>query len=218
MSSNDLAKVKDVKNETKGAIFGYVRQMIQPLFPDDNVYYIIPTLVIHWILLYYYIGERFDENYCNRYYKLSDDKMIITKSKDGHLSEIIECGVRKWKFKILKLNTGGWNMCIGVWRTRYPMNTSVGMYNSGIKGMEYGWIVNYDIKTWGDDTQKKQKYIGQDPCVTGDTIEMKLDLNKRELSYSRNEGEFIIAFNKIEKTSYRGVVSIYMKDDAIQLL
>ena len=76
-----LEDVKKIEQESKDLIHGYVRN-IEKLFPGDVSYFTMPTLVIHWILLYYYIWEEFDANACAKCYVLSDDNTIVT-SREG---------------------------------------------------------------------------------------------------------------------------------------
>ena len=56
------SKVKNIDQNVKDFVYGYIRNE-QKLFPD-NFYYTIPSLVTHWILLYYFINEHFDEKCC----------------------------------------------------------------------------------------------------------------------------------------------------------
>ena len=57
-----LERVKYIDSESKDCINGYTRE-IQSLLPDNNAYFIIPRLVTHWILLYYYVWGQFDPQY-----------------------------------------------------------------------------------------------------------------------------------------------------------
>ena len=60
MASQHLEKVKKMDQRTKDCVYGYIRVCQELLFQhEENVYYIIPTLVIHWCLLYYSSIERF---------------------------------------------------------------------------------------------------------------------------------------------------------------
>ena len=57
VTPNKLESVKDIDNKTIQYIYGYIGN-IQELLPNDNVYFTIPSLVIYWIILYYYIREQ----------------------------------------------------------------------------------------------------------------------------------------------------------------
>ena len=179
--------------------------------------------MIHWILLYFYVREAFDPDNCAAFYKLSgDNQSFIIKEKQGdgcaYLSQIIKCGVHKWKFKLVKMNRSGWNMTIGVWRCNYPLNKRTTMWDDETsKGREYGWMVNYTWLTFGDN-HGELTYKGMTPCSTGDVIEMKLDLNQWKLSYSKNGDEFLIAHDNIEKTSYVAVVCGCRDGECVELI
>ena len=147
---------KKVDQKTKDCIYGFVRNA-QSEIPADNVYYTIPELVIHWILLYFYVKEAFDPDNCASFYKLSEDNMsFITEDSTNktflfgtaYLTHIAKKGIHKWKFKLLNLNNKGWNSTIGVWRCNHPFNINASMWDgSKVRGKEYGWFINH-INTW----------------------------------------------------------------------
>ena len=58
-----LDDAKKIEQESKDIIYGNIRN-IEKLFPSDIIYFTIPTVVIHCILLYYYIWEEIDVNDC----------------------------------------------------------------------------------------------------------------------------------------------------------
>ena len=64
---------------------------------------------------------------------------------------------------------------------------------------------------------RSSKY-GERKCLSGDVIDMILDLEKLELSYIVNGKNFGVAFTEIEKTEYRAVVSANVVDDAIEFV
>ena len=57
-----LEDVKQVNEGDKRVIDGYIYEMQSILSTDNKIHYIIPKLVIHWILLYYSIIEQFNPN------------------------------------------------------------------------------------------------------------------------------------------------------------
>ena len=65
------------------------------------------------------------------------------------------------------------------------------------------------------DKDTKRKYT-QRPHKTNDVLEMILDLEKKQLKYICNDEDFGIAYDNIEDTSYRAVVSFYSEKDSIQ--
>ena len=212
-----LDDVKWIKQEIKDCVFGYVRNA-QTELPVDNVYYTIPSLAIYWILLYFYESDEFDSNNCNSTYTLSDNNMVVTKNVDStssaYLTMVATNGVHLWKFKILQVNSEKYNVTIGVWKTNYKLTPAIGICSTGNRVKQYGWLVNYDgVKSTTFDT-----FEGITACNKGDIIEMMLDLNERNIKYSKNGGQFVTAFDNIQKTSYIAVVSAYKTGDSIQLL
>ena len=104
---SSLETVKDIDEKTKHCVFGYIRKT-QKIFPNDNIYYTIPSLVIHWILLYYHIQERFDPENCGDGCSLNDDGSVLTKSDSDYdiafLTQTVTTGIHQWKFKVVKIS------------------------------------------------------------------------------------------------------------------
>ena len=220
-TSKMLESVKSIDERNKNLIFGYTRN-VQELLPDDNVYYTIPKLVIHWILLYFHFGDRFDDKLCNEEYHcydFSDDGSIVTMNRKrgkgpAFLTEIVKSKQRHcWRFRINHLNQETLWMTIGVWKCNHEYDLQYRLDSSRIRGKFYGWIVNYQAAT-GD---KRHKY-GKRRCKTGDVVDMILDLEKLQLSYFVNEEDFGVAFDKIEDTEYRAAISMNKSPDQIELI
>ncbi len=104
---------------------------------------------------------------------------------------------------------------IGVWKMNHKIdvNSSIGWSNN--KGKCYGFKTGYGQLTVGD-SEKERKYGKK--CKTNDTIEMRLDLNKRVIEYALNGQSLGIAFTNIEQTSYRAVVTMYLNGEKLELL
>ena len=216
--SKSLEDVKLVDQKYKDCISGYVRQAQQTLLPD-NVYFTIPALVIHWILLYFWQCDCFDSKYVGPNYQLSDNDMVISKTNGGdgsvYLRNVVDAGVHKWKFK-LRNKDGPFSMTIAVWKALEPPATNSCLYDAyyGSSGCPYGWVLNgeYRIGDFGGIEDFKAPSI-----KTGDIIEMILNLDELTLSYSYN-GEYLgVTHENIEQTSYRAAVSFFDKD-CIELL
>ena len=214
-----LEDVKGVKQESKDIVFGFVRR-VQETMPDDNVYYIIPTLIIHWCILYFHEQETFDPDNCCQYFKLSMDNTLVTnkwKCRGGsaYLSERVkEKGIHKWRFQVFPLSK--WTMTIGVWKTKYPINTGSTYFIFTGDTKSYGWIITTKKITAGDDISKKM--YGKEKCVKGDIIDMILDLDKKELRYIRNGEDYGVAFENIEDTEYIAAIDMYGGEDSIQIM
>ena len=59
MAAVTLEDIKSIDQKIKDVIHGYIRN-VQKEMPQDNIYFTIPALVIHWIMIFYYIAEHFD--------------------------------------------------------------------------------------------------------------------------------------------------------------
>ena len=199
---------KTIDTRTQDLIDGYIK-IIQQSLPTDNVYYIIPALVIRWILLYFYIRDQFDRNHCADCYTISDDNYIITKSPTDttgcvYCSQIRRHGIHRWRFKLRNVTANQTFIVIGIWKVNHEMNVNSDLWQWSAQGKAYGWIVNYKRKINGD---KSEWYsYGKKECVTGDVIEMILDLNKMKLSYFCNGEDYGRAYKSLEKTGYKAVV------------
>ena len=214
MSSLDLSKVKSIHLRIQQIVFGYFRECKHTVFDDDESV-IIPTIIIHICLLFYYEYDRWE---C-----MGDDLVIdennadIVRFKDGHpdysynsafLSQVCDSekgGIYHWKFKLISM-VYVWNI-IGVWRVNDnelpPRNTY--FTNGGITAyglcLTDGELVN---RTTGGGT------IGPPyACAVkeDDIIEMYLDFDKMELRYTINNKEYGKAFD-IEKSKYRAAICL----------
>ena len=213
MSALSLENVKVICVRTKDCVNGYIKNC-QKLLPEDNVYYTIPTLVIHWILLYFHIGDQFDPANCAKGYELCYENNTIvalnynTEGNKGavYLKNIARKGIHKWTFKLLKVNSDDWFDSIGVWKVKYPIKIT-DRVEAFSNRQGFGWIVNWK---WSVYTNKS--------CVTCDIVEMILDLNKLELRYKVNGNELDAAFTDIEQTDYKAVISMNWTGDSIQFV
>ena len=212
--------VKKIDLKKKKCVFGYIRRM-QQLFPDDNIYYTISSLVIHWILSYFASVDEFDENSVGGQYHLSQDNMVITRNKvkDFNIAVYLKAeakrGIHKWRFKIRACNIYGLYTTIGIWKLNHSILKNQNIYGMN-DGSFYAWMVNkkqiipgkvHEIRVYGDAK-----------CVRGDVIEMILDLEKKTLSYKVNKKDYGVAFENIEDTSYKAFAFINWKDDSLELL
>ena len=76
-----LKDVKHIDKYEENIVNGYVKRA-QKLLPSNVTYYIIPTLIIHWILLYFHEPEKFDiTKYASDKYEISKDNTVITQAK-----------------------------------------------------------------------------------------------------------------------------------------
>ena len=217
-ASKRLEEVKNIDQRTKDFIYGYIRGA-QELLPQNNIYFCIPTLVIHWILLYFGgLFDAFDVNNCHSDYTISSKKRKITKQKNNHTTAFLcnvvkDDGVHKWKFKIKRMNYLAYTIIIGVWKIKYPTNTEQDIDLA--PGKYYGYHVNRGMLTKGDGRRRNNYGV---KCKQDDVITMTLDLDKLELRYSGNKRDLGVAFENIEKTAYKVAILIYRAKDTIKIL
>ena len=53
-------------------------------------------------------------------------------------------------------------------------------------GKQYGWIFNSNLRTYSSKRNDMQQCNELINCITGYIVEMRLDLDVKELQYSRN--------------------------------
>ena len=179
-----LEDIKNIDRETKCIVTGFVKD-VQKLLPLDNVYYTIPTLIIHWIILYYFQPDSFDPTNCGKCHILSQDNTIVTNGWNAcvYLSKVIKSGVQEWKFKILKCKSE-WNfMTIGVWKMNHPLEPQSVVWNDKVGNKSYAWIINYQKLIHNAYVGQWRNY-GPRPCTTGDIIQMTLDLKEMQLRFA----------------------------------
>ena len=220
MAHRSLEDVKDIDTETIHYIFGYVRD-VQASFPEDSIYHTIPTLVIHWILLYFAVIEQFDTENCGASYDLSEHNTIVKKTKScyktAYLTKIVSKGVHKWRFKAIKMSP--YTTIIGVWKTKYATEIDAELWEDYAKGKFYGYSSTHGQLTSGDQdfAWEKCRY-GERKCQQGDVIDMILDLNKLEIRYFVNHRDYGVAFENIDDTSYRVCICVHEKKDVLKFV
>ena len=202
-----LQSIKGINDADKNIVLAYIAD-IQKLFPKHNVYLTIPELVIHWVLLYFYISDEFDTNNKGKSYSLSQDNSIVTKnqSRDWNLVSLTSkaiSGIYIWKFELTKVDKWRYSIAIGIWKTKFEI--------------EIGWeVVNAPLGPHTKDQNEAPSY--DKTCRQGDIVEMILDLDKLQLGYKVNDIDYGILFDNIEKTKYVAVLSMFKKNDSIRLL
>ena len=212
-----LEDIKLIHQYTKDTVNGYIKNL-QKLLANNNPYHNIPSLVIYWCLLFYG-QESFDPNNIDYQNELCDNNTLITRGDNGYDSafmlKIVDTGIHKWRFKIIKMHPSKYSLIVGVWKTKYPIKKSSEIIDPDGAGKFYGWYINENSLTRGDIDDYNEYGSASNE---GDTITMILDLDQFTLSYMRNDTELGVAVRDIEETSYKVGVSIYKQDDSIQFI
>ena len=80
-TSNDVnfSKIKNIKQEHKDLVNGLdIREQTKLFTNDNDTFQLIPPLVIHLCLLFWYNGlDRFNPKLCGDSVKISDDGLTI---------------------------------------------------------------------------------------------------------------------------------------------
>eukprot|EP01084_Bolivina_argentea_P129882 229355_1 len=137
-----------------------------------------------------------------------NDCMVEYKGNYGYCTvysrAMVDNGIHEWKIKILE-QSSGCSMYIGIASTMDHCNLlfcgkggNYDRYNVGYSGYD-AIKINYDNngKEYGEKYSK------------GDVITVCLDLNKKCISFKKNDKDFGVAFDDICVTEYRLAVSMY---------
>ena len=220
----DQDVLKQIDDTTKDIINGYIRneQLLLPY--EENAYYLIPPLVIHLILLYYFDAEYFNIPYehkeTSKAYKVSEDKKTITKTDWSDISifgNIVIPSTRSsliycWSFKILQLHT---NLTFGI--TSDINDTFKAAFWRNQKSSNYGAMYS---------GHRVSRAIPEasypiDHVDNNDIIKMVLDLKEKEIRYWVNDKNLGAAYTDIdvgEDIKYKMVIDMMDAQTKIQLI
>ena len=165
------------------------------------------------------IEECFDADACDANCCLNADQSIITKTRSSYgtnyLSQIVNSGVHKWKFKLLAAQ--GYTINIGLWKTKYPIKTNEFLSQ---QDKQYAYQLSHGCLTTGKDGRMYTDggTYGKNGCEIGDIIEMILNLEDRTIRFSINDEDAGIAYKDIEPISYRAAVGLYYNKDSIEFI
>ncbi len=218
MASVETVLTKDLPQKEKDLIDGFIRE-IQALFPKDTAFYNIPISINHICALFYhlYVFDKWDPEYICSRHKVTKNGYCIEHTQwhfaSAYGSVIVKSpGIHRWKFRLHSVATHYWNIVLGVWKTKSADEPSIGSsFTSTAKGIgEYKYGHAFDLtmgKLIGASGQKVNGSTYGKKCVSGDIIEIELDLNLFTLSYIINNQDMGTAFKDIEDTEYRVALS-----------
>ncbi|CAG0879900.1 unnamed protein product [Darwinula stevensoni] len=110
----------------------------------------------------------------------------------------ISSGCYQWKMKIIKENKGNEGTCIGV--SKHPVRDSSHRTTSDM------WL----YRGYSGNLYHGGEHRSTLPCFTeGDTMRVNLDMNNRTLSFSKNGGPFLLAFEDIDAPELYPCVVFY---------
>ena len=115
----DLKWLQTVKIPSRDCVFGFVRES-QNIFPSNNAYFNIPTLISYVILYYYYMAEFFTEHGDDIELNEDSDTMTLVSGDSAQTAFgniLINCKsdiIYEWTMKIERLPTGVRLYAIGI--------------------------------------------------------------------------------------------------------
>ena len=167
-----------------------------------------------------FVSEQWNEKMKSRHIII--DNLSITMKKytgfeqSAYCTKSISSGRHKWKFRFDSIKPSNWNY-IGIWKISNgdpPLTGSfLNLPHSG-----YAFCGPQQCLNDPELPRSNGQTYGEKACVSGDIIEMILDLDNYKLSYIINEKDQGIAFENVEPTEYKVAVTLYEYDDKISLI
>ena len=212
-----LEDVKLIPHETKKFVSAYIHD-IELSFPKNNIFYTIPSLIIHWCLLYFYSKDEFDPANANAYYTFSKNNTIAVQRLGGEmavmLKNIVSAGIHQWKFRILKDNS--FKMTFGVITADYQsIATSGQLWQESYQDKAYG-VVLAAPNLANDDEQTGIRFSCN--CAVNGIVEMILDLVKMELRFIIDGRDYGTMITDLPKCDYKACVSGYSNEASYEIL
>ena len=217
MAANDFETVKYIDQPTTDTVNGYIKKQQNLLPHKENPYYLIPPLVTHLILLYYFNNEYFVNT--PKGYIISHDKKTIQKTEWSTVSmygNIIipstRSGIYYWSFKVLQVEV---NLTFGI--TSDIEHSFESSFWSDENHSNYGAMYS------GHKVSKANPEFNYsfDDLNNNDIVKMELDLNKKELSYWVNDKYIGPAYTDIdvgEDIKYKMAVDMMRQDTKVQFI
>ena len=215
--SSLLKSSAEADQTTIDIVNGYIHDN-QSLLPyQENQYFLIPPLVTHLIMAYYFDPEYFAIDLND--YDISQDRKTITKTdntwyKSMHGNVVIQstvAAIYEWSFKLLHLRS---NLSIGVtsdidceFNDRFWDNTNCSNYAAmycGFKGSKGKGDGTYDFD-----------------ANDGDIVYMTLDLVQKEIRFMVNDKNLGAAYTDIdvgEDIKYKMAIDAHYATSKVTLI
>ena len=228
--SLNFEQTKHINPKIKNLVFGFIRN-VQPLLPQNNVYYNIPEIVFHGTLLFYNPMDEWDKKYVGKGDTLKGNSITHnTLSHSSSFGSIIasDSGEYHWKFRLQNIGEQSvyWSVVIGIWKVKSNDEPPIHTYftSSGYKNNELtykcGYAYNVNMGTLVDNRGENAKHGGPYgvKCKSGDIVSMTLNFTDLTLKYNVNGKDMGIAFKNIENTKYRAALSMSGKGNVVELM
>ena len=236
MSTSFFERLKAINEQTNIVVSGYLRENEANIFGElieSNPFYNFPKLLHTICLLYYAFLDEWDPEQIGKWHKLSDNGFCIENvgpsrfcSSYGKLVAKSP-GIYRWRFKLVNvpvLSYSYWAIILGVWKTQSADKPPVHTHHAstGNRKGQYLWGYGFDVMngTLVDAPGSNAKEGGDygKKCVTGDIIEIELDLKVEfTIRFNINGEQGKIAHN-VEDTEYRVALSTYYIGPIVEML
>ena len=191
---------KHISQKAVYLTFGYIRPIELLL---SNRHYNIISLDIKIIIALFYDVK---EGWFKGGKHMTINGAIVTHNKDAWQTtygiQEVSNGKHEWKIKVHNCRNN-W-MCIGI-------SANTNHLNSYIQCKDGTYVLwGYDSTLYAKGISNKTYANGAAEYGNGDTITVHLDLDKSEMSFSKNGNNYGIAFKNIAKTQkYRLAIGTY---------
>ena len=217
----NLKKYSIIDDETKHLINGYIRNIQQTLSRLNNFYVININQIC---ALYYFIQyDKWNMKWKTKQWQISGDTISTPSTgffgwQSIFLTNIVHQGQHDWKFKIKEDND---TIIIGIWNMQNdPMNLVVADFDYLGKTESTAYAFDVDRAELNIHDARNQ-WTGRNSygvaCKKGSIIEMHLDLDNLQLSFTIDNKYYGKAFD-IKKAKYIACISCYSNDNILQLL
>ena len=119
----DLSNFRKINEKYKLTVFGYI-QDVQALFPSNESYYLIHSLIKQTCTLFYASIHEWDPSFISPNVKFIEETNSIKhiarfQSSSSFLKYPFDSGIHQWRFKIERCNDNEyWSSTIGIWNTK----------------------------------------------------------------------------------------------------
>ena len=235
MATDFFSKLKSINKKSHLIVYGYLREYEMDTFGDlckSNPYYNFPEIMLKICLIYYHTMDKWDKRYIGPHHELTKDGLCIenTKEKTGtSYGEIIASspGVYKWRFKlnhVPKLSYSYWGIILGVWKITAAQEPKTKKSFPSITNYQgsHKWGYAFDamngtlVNARGDNAKTGGEYGRR--CVTGDVVEVVLDLDVFTIKFNINDKDYGFAHKDIEDTEYRIALTTVYKGPIVEML
>ena len=218
----DLGELKKIKSLDVNLLFGYCREARKQLFPSNEPYYDIPSLVIYACLAFYHIKYNWDSKCIGNNCYVKGDLVLKKGSISGNstfvLKQTISNGIYQFKFKIINYDyayMSYYDIGFGIISSKYYEGAKDILANDAFGEHDTGYV--YYGSKWEKEHFNQSTDYGI-KCKLNDIVTMIVDLEKNQLSYKVNEQNLGIAFDEIPDTEYRVALYLYEKSSKVQLI